>query len=434
MSSNVVRIARRSFHHPLPQSPAFVTFRHHTAARSPPASRLIGSSKLNRSDEDVTPHTPSSTNVRNSRGHQRLALSTLNILVAIALTQRTGRQAHSDLSSPKLLLSGNCTPFLKWNEGPLDSGHEQAIIFRSLVATLQLQPVLDDSLEAKAVRLLEYVNPDDRESADAFLVKISSFSDDSKTTFMQSIVVLISSAYRGIITASMEMLKTLFFACSPQVQLDLVNADLIPQLIITLNPLSLSFAEAVDIHINLLEIIDNSVWLTTPYGLTHLEVEDDDEQQAVRETVLKQVLVPSEKYIHHLCENRFSIIDGDQSMAFLALLAKLVRISPYYLPTMDLILTIPVILTIPSCLTFFETESSIWTFLDYMINIQRQWNKQSRDLRRPWTAIFWCLRMEGFEDVIEKKLLNEQHAPSGRFCVGDSTEWSNLQGMNILKL
>ncbi|KAK2953993.1 hypothetical protein BLNAU_11095 [Blattamonas nauphoetae] len=95
----------------------------------------------------------------------------------------------------------------------------------------------------------------------------------------------------------MEMLKTLLLWCSRKVHLALVKADLIPQLIITLNPQSLPFAEAVDIHTSLLSSIANSVWLSTPEGLGQVGLEDYDEQQTVHETVLQQVLLPSEKAI-----------------------------------------------------------------------------------------------------------------------------------------
>ncbi|KAK2964064.1 hypothetical protein BLNAU_1145 [Blattamonas nauphoetae] len=251
-------------------------------------------------------------------------------------TDTSSSQARSALSSSQFPFSKDCDPFLKWNEDPRDSGHEQAIVFRSLVATLQLQSALDDSLEAKAVRFLESMYLDDEDLAETFLSNFASFSGESLTNFVQSIVVLISSASNVITTAAMKMLKTLFSNCSPQVQLTLVKAELIPQLITTLNPQSVSLSDCQHIHTCLILCIINSVWLSTPYGLTSLEIEDRDEQQAVRETVFQQVLVPSEKYIWHLCKNRFSIIEREQSIAFMALLADLLQISPYYQPTMDL--------------------------------------------------------------------------------------------------
>ncbi|KAK2940080.1 hypothetical protein BLNAU_25014 [Blattamonas nauphoetae] len=41
----------------------------------------------------------------------------------------------------------------------------------------------------------------------------------------------------------------------------------------------------------------NPAWLAAPLGLAVLAIEDDNEQQAVHETVLQQVLVPSENRV-----------------------------------------------------------------------------------------------------------------------------------------
>ncbi|KAK2963534.1 hypothetical protein BLNAU_1577 [Blattamonas nauphoetae] len=199
----------------------------------------------------------------------------------------------------------------------------------------------------------------------------------------------------------MEMLDTLLLWCSPQVRLALLRDDLIPELIDKIDPLSLSFDEAENIHTNLLSCINRSLWLATPDGLEELENEDWTEEVLAHETVLKQVLTPSEEYICHLCENRFSIIDGDQSNHFMEILALLIRISPYYQPEMDFLLNMQVFLAVPSCLTFFENDESIWSFLYSMIDIQREWNKDRGISRSMWKDMQLMLKTEGFEDVIE---------------------------------
>ncbi|KAK2948851.1 hypothetical protein BLNAU_16194 [Blattamonas nauphoetae] len=230
----------------------------------------------------------------------------------------------------------DCSPFVNWSEEQLGSESENATLFLSLVATIKLQPVLDDSLKAKAVKFLESVHVDDEESADAFLHSLQRNTDESLTNVVQSIVVLISLPNEEITKATMKILKTLFSRCSAQHLFTVVQADLIPRLINTLNPQSVSFVEAEDIHIPLLSIITDSVYLSTTSGLARLEIEDDDEQQAVHETVFQQVVVPSKVYLWHLCTNRFSIADGQFSAEFMDLLAVLLEISPYYQSMMDL--------------------------------------------------------------------------------------------------
>ncbi|KAK2963948.1 hypothetical protein BLNAU_1025 [Blattamonas nauphoetae] len=302
----------------------------------------------------------------------------------------------------------NCYLFLNWHYNPHESEDERAVVFRSLVATVKIHPALDASLEAKAVKFLKSAIPYRGESADAFLSKFASSSDNSSSDFIQSIVVLISSSKHAIATASMEFLSSLLHFNSTHFRLTFVKADLLPKLITTLNPLSLSFTKAVDIHTHLVKSLRQSVRISSPRGLAELEIEDLNEQRAVHETVLKQVVVPSEKYICHLCVNRFSIVDGGLSETFLELLARLFWICPYYQPTMKFVLHMPVVLTIPSCLAYIVDNCSIWSFLFDMNNAQREWNQTRGEQRQMWKILHRQLRMEGIEDVIDAKLRNSE--------------------------
>ncbi|KAK2944128.1 hypothetical protein BLNAU_20960 [Blattamonas nauphoetae] len=177
----------------------------------------------------------------------------------------------------------DCSSFLNWQNNRNESESEKVVVFRSLVATVQYQPALDDSLEAKAVKFLESVDPGYDELTDAHLGSFASFIDDSLRDFLHSIVVLISSGSQAISTAAMKMLESLFL-CSRHVHYTLIKANLIPQLINTLNPQSLSFAEAVDIHIYLMKVITNSLELATPYSLENIGMKYDNERRDVHET------------------------------------------------------------------------------------------------------------------------------------------------------
>ncbi|KAK2941472.1 hypothetical protein BLNAU_23619 [Blattamonas nauphoetae] len=327
--------------------------------------------------------------------------------------------------------NSDCSAFLNWDEDPFESESEKAVVFRSLVATMRLQPALDDSQEVAAMKLLKYVTHGKVSSADAFLNSFGQAIDESSTSFVESIVVLLSTPSQAIIKAAMKMLNNFVISCSDTVGLALVKADLIPHLVITLNLLSLSFTDAVDIHINVMSIVRNSLWFATPFGLNELRIEDGNERHAVQETVLIQVLIPSEQYICHLCANRFLIIDGNQSVAFLKFLARLLEICPYYQPTMDFLLHMQVVLTIQSCLTFFENDESIYRFLDEMSDIQRKWNRTRGEERQMWKIIHRMLRMEGVEDVVEDKLQNDKSGDDEDILVATSIEWNNLLAMNL---
>ncbi|KAK2944940.1 hypothetical protein BLNAU_20116 [Blattamonas nauphoetae] len=100
----------------------------------------------------------------------------------------------------------------------------------------------------------------------------------------------------------MEMLRTLLLICS------LVASDLMPRLVIILDRLSLSFDEAEDIHPSLIPTIVDSLRFAAPPGLTCGTIEGENERQAVRETMFKQVLIPSEKYLCHLSVNNNPVL------------------------------------------------------------------------------------------------------------------------------
>ncbi|KAK2961042.1 hypothetical protein BLNAU_4129 [Blattamonas nauphoetae] len=215
-------------------------------------------------------------------------------------------------------------------------------------------------------------------AVDAFLGALASITEASSTVLMQSILVLVSSASPVVTTAGMTMLSSVMSNCSENTRFSLVKADLIPQLVFILNPLSLSFTEAVDIHCPLLNIITVSLWPSTPDGLEHLGIQDASEQRAVHKTIVKQVLVPSE-----------------------------------------------------NCLTFFETDFSVNTFLMFMVNLQWRWNTKRGDQRQMWKNVLGTLRKEGIEDEMEKKHQNDKEGSWGKGIVTDSIAWNNLLGMNL---
>ncbi|KAK2960277.1 hypothetical protein BLNAU_4830 [Blattamonas nauphoetae] len=339
---------------------------------------------------------------------------------------------YSRMISSTVYSCPDCSAFLKWRESKSESESEKAVVFRSLVATVKLQPALDASLEAKAVRFLKSVGSHTRTSADAFLSNFASFAGGSLTDFTQSLVALISSPNPVIIAAVIKMLGTLISWCSTQDRLALVKADMIPQLINTLHPQSLSFVEAEDIHAFLLNFMTNSLWYSTPDGLESLENEDQYDQHNVYRTVFQHLLVPSESYILHLCQNRYSIVDGRLSSDFIFLLTRLLFISPFYQQIMDFVLHMPVVLAIPSCLAHLENDATISFFLIYTIDTHDDGNIIADELSRSRMTPLRSLMMEGFADVMEQKL---QHIIFDSYedeIVDYSISLNTFQGMNFL--
>ncbi|KAK2944130.1 hypothetical protein BLNAU_20962 [Blattamonas nauphoetae] len=170
----------------------------------------------------------------------------------------------SKISSSTDCPSPDCSPFLNWQFNLKESESTKVVGFRSLVATVKIQPSLDISLEVKAVEFLKSVHPLNQQSTDAFLSRLASSSNKYLTDIIQPMMLLISSPSQAITTAAMKMLRTLIIFCSPKNRLALFKADLIPQLITTLHPQSLPFAETEDIHACLISNITSSLWLSTP--------------------------------------------------------------------------------------------------------------------------------------------------------------------------
>ncbi|KAK2953914.1 hypothetical protein BLNAU_11174 [Blattamonas nauphoetae] len=259
------------------------------------------------------------------------------------------------------------------------------MIDRAVPSTIETAPVSRKAEDCTKAQFEIEMESDERhaatvkEAVDIAIFHFGGIAGDSLANFIQHTGVLISSASQVITTITMETLDSLFLWCSTNQKLALVQADLFAQLMISLYPQSLSFDKAVNIHIYLMKTITRSFWLTTLDGLAKLKIEGQDGQQAVHETVLKQILSPSEKYICHLCVNRFSIIDGTQSLHFLGLLAKIIRISPYYQPTMNFVLYLPTPSMVATLSFILLRRHSRTAALFALLVCGRGWNHRSID-------------------------------------------------------
>ncbi|KAK2948501.1 hypothetical protein BLNAU_16570 [Blattamonas nauphoetae] len=122
-----------------------------------------------------------------------------------------------------------------------------------------------------------------------------------------------------------------------------------------------------------------------------------------------------------------------QNKQFLEFLARLLRICPFYQPTVEIVLNMSVFLAIPSCLAFIEEESSIWDFLFELYTFPQERNRIGGEQQQMRKTVHRMLRMEGIEDVMEEKLENDKDNFYARTIVADSIEWNNPLGMNLRK-
>ncbi|KAK2963567.1 hypothetical protein BLNAU_1610 [Blattamonas nauphoetae] len=189
-------------------------------------------------------------------------------------------------------------------------------------------------------------------------------------------------------------------------------------------------SDAEDIHSQLMNIVNCTLFILSPAGLTTLKISHPSEQQALCEAVLTQILIPSNDYIAHLCAHRYSIVDGLQSSRTMLFLAKIIKVCPSHEQIMDYVLKLPIFLTIPSLMTFFESDGMNLDTLRSMILTERGWANVGGELLEKRKMVLRLLRNEGFEAIVEQRLKNDINGGEGQNLVKRTVEWNNLLGMN----
>ncbi|KAK2940295.1 putative serpin family protein [Blattamonas nauphoetae] len=242
------------------------------------------------------------------------------------LSSHTGTKSELSPSGMSLLLFSlivKTSAFLNWDGTQITTIPDRITIFHSLISTVKHDNALDSASEEKIVQFLGHIMTLSTEEMEKLIVAlVPSSSEESTQKFVNSIVVFVSSANQRITKEAMRIVNELLENSSPKFCLNLVKADLVPHLIASLHPQSLSLADAEDIHTFLMEAIAAGLWLGTPDGLLQLEIEHPSDRDTVHEIVLKHIIAISEPYLLHLCTQRFSIVDGSQSLQFMALLLR----------------------------------------------------------------------------------------------------------------
>ncbi|KAK2953282.1 hypothetical protein BLNAU_11745 [Blattamonas nauphoetae] len=227
----------------------------------------------------------------------------------------------------------------------------------------------------------------------------------------------------------MKLLRDLIYRCSDKIRLALVKADLVPQLINTLNLQYLFFAEVVDIRSYLMCILSRIVWLSTPVGLAHLRCKDDDDKQSVRETILDR----GRETVDHFHEFSYQTPPNMSSLSF----AEAVDIHVSLLQ----IIIYPLLLATPDGLKNLRNEDNYEqqavheTVLQQVLvpseNTQQEWNIPRGNKRQMGKAVDQMLRMEGIEDASEGRLRNDRNGTWGGDILDKSISWSNTHDMNL---
>ncbi|KAK2950818.1 putative Ubiquitin-conjugating enzyme E2 29 [Blattamonas nauphoetae] len=325
--------------------------------------------------------------------------------------------------------------FLHWEEQPIVTPSERLTIYLSLVHVVKMKCVFSSSLEDKAVSFLKEIKPDNEKDVNSFILDlVPSSLPESSCAFVESVVELISVPNKRIIIAALELVSNIVVYSAKPTLLILVSSGLIPKVVTSLNIFSLSFKEAEMIHHSLILIILAPVYYSKDMALGSLDSACPEIHQTFRETLHKSVILPTEGYIRHLCNNRYLIKDYFQSNFFVNLLLQLLAASLCHPSTMELALSLPICLTIPSALTFFEHDiPSLGLSVETSIK-KRPWMRLNGEMQDPCGIVLRLLRSEGIDDVLEQRLNNDITEDKGREVVKSTINWNNLLGMNLNEL
>ncbi|KAK2952269.1 hypothetical protein BLNAU_12828 [Blattamonas nauphoetae] len=337
--------------------------------------------------------------------------------------------------------------FRNWSENNHDSIDEKAALFQSLVAMAKDPDLYDSSLEMKAVKFLnEIVIKDDEEPGFPVWVGFMP-SRRHVPQFVESVKILLSLPNQQLVTASMEFLRSLVVACSPFQKLALVDHGLVSNIMSALKPTTLTFPEADDIHLCLMDIVHCLLWLSTPSGLDRLEFDEPSEQVEVREAVFEEVVGASEGYLFHLCTHHTSLAIAPQCSTFVVVLHQLVRIGGYHRPALDFTLSLPLATTITGSLPTSVNDITNGHFLDLVCQLTRFRTENGVDAKKEMKAELVGLFSEGFQEIVERRCCNQidetsrgtapidpEETPTQNDIFGLETEHLNDMTMGIIKM
>ncbi|KAK2955024.1 hypothetical protein BLNAU_9955 [Blattamonas nauphoetae] len=320
--------------------------------------------------------------------------------------------------------------FLDWNGIPFMSTPTQSSVYRSLVQMVTDNHHFDDDLTNKAVLFLYEFRNAREEPGDSFFDLDKYASHETVKDFVHSVGMLLSAPNQRIVEATMEFLHRMIIIRSKHFLLKLVKADLIPHLLASLNPVSLSFEYAEDVHIHLVSIIGLALLLLHPNDSKQIDVINATDKHNLQETILARVLLPPASYIRHLCANRHLFINGNRSVHLLNFLTRLISLCPYSTPSMRILQSLPVFFTIPSTSAELDMDRALCWILDALVDAQRDWNNDSGDVRKSGRTACRSLVLEGFEDTLERSIQFGSTEDTRKQLTKHSIVLSNMMGMN----
>ncbi|KAK2957843.1 hypothetical protein BLNAU_7277 [Blattamonas nauphoetae] len=299
-------------------------------------------------------------------------------------------------------------PFLNFDEDSDLSFEDKSVIYTSLVALVKAEYPFDDFLQFKAARLLENLEPGwgDQYLANGLVTELVPSSAGSPSDFIESILTLLSSPHSTVVAAALSFLNETARISSPQFQSRLVESDLISNVLATVQPHTLPISGNETIFDIIINIIDNCLYLASPFSLEQLGKIAAVDQFNHREIIFHKVVIPSSQFVTFLITNR-NRLEENLLRSFMTLLDRFIEIGPFHHPTLEFVLASPIAMAFSRCLSFVENEYCLDTTLNYIHRTIYDWKKQSREVEQPAKRMMQALISEGFEDTLEQVLKND---------------------------
>ncbi|KAK2944218.1 hypothetical protein BLNAU_20887 [Blattamonas nauphoetae] len=295
-------------------------------------------------------------------------------------------------------------PFLTFDAKSNLSFKDQSAIYCSLVALVKTNYQFDNALQDRAAQFLKNVNTKwDQDLASKFVTCLVPSSTGSPSSFVSSILTLLSSSHSTVVTATLSFLRNTFVYSSPQIQDRLVESDLVAKLLTTVQPHTLPIPVNEDIFSELLRHINRFVDHASPFYLNLLGITDTVDVFDHRELIFQKVVVPSSRFVTFLITNRYNL-NGDVFNDFMDFVSTLIRIGPFHRPTMDFVLTSPIAMGFTSCLSFIEDGHALLMTLQHIDYSLREWNGEGPEVVQSAKRMIQALISKGFEDTLEQMI------------------------------
>ncbi|KAK2946152.1 hypothetical protein BLNAU_18896 [Blattamonas nauphoetae] len=193
--------------------------------------------------------------------------------------------------------------FMNWDGKQIESISTQSAMYLSLLQMMKDKKPLPPSLEDKTVSFLGQIKFDSPKDADSFVLEFvpSSFQKSSRA-FVKSVAALISVPSKRIRQAAIAFVARLSLPMSSDILLMIVNTDLIPKLISSIDVFSPSFVEAAYTHFYLNKLLHIVFRRSFQHFVETPQYHNPKDHQTLLETLYNNVVLPSYFFVNFLLE------------------------------------------------------------------------------------------------------------------------------------